>query len=363
MPFCNQFRYFFYQLANVYVLLIAGSVLNSVADIIDDPGSILALLGSALPSVSIFFTNYVLNAIFLGTPVFLLRWKSLLMFLFYRHFVVKRKLTRREVVEGPLAPEYADYGDYTPSVLYAMAIFLIYWTIAPILTCLIAILFAVQYVSWLYNFLYIYVPKYEAGGFFWYAMYRYTMFGLVGSTLTIIGYTIIKEGNAESIILLPLLYIIHRAWNYTTGKFELASKNLAFSNAVEVDLNSETDRESTTFLQKDFRTDLYVQPAMSASPIVRLHPYRIDDIPLFNGRGDLDQVYYVEQPLDKEVEGTNPLEIVSADTLHIKGSTDNVKGGYVPPPIVATPFYRESTDCMVLGSGALVDNSINDSKL
>lgn len=347
----------------MYVLLLAGSVVNSVADIIDDPGSILKLLGSALPSVSIFFTNYVLNAIFVGTPVFLLRIKSVLMFLFYRHFVVKRKLTRREVVEGPLAPEYTDYSDYTPSVLYAMTIFLIYWTITPILTCLIASLFAVQYIAWLYNFLYIYVPKYEAGGFFWYAMYRYTMFGLVGSTITMIGYTVIKEGHAQSIVLAPLVYIIYRAWNYTTGKFELASKNLAYSNAVEVDLHTETDRESTAFLRKEFREDLYNQPAMNELPIVRLHPYRIDDIPLFDNRGNLDKVYYSEEPLGTVIDGTNPLEIVAPLARGIAGSVDKPSTGYQPPSIVASAFYRDSTEKMVTGSGYVVDNSLGDSKL
>lgn len=346
------------------MLLLAGSVVNSVADIIDDPGSILKLLGSALPSVSIFFTNYVLNGIFVSTPVFILRLKSLLMFQFYRHFVVKRKLTRREVVEGPMAPEYTDYSDYTPSVLYAMSIFLIYWTIAPILACLIALLFAVQYIAWLYNFLYIYVPKYEAGGFFWYAMYRYTMFGLIGSTLTIIGYTVIKEGNTESIVLSPLLYIIYRAWNYTSGKFELASQNLAYSNAVEVDLNSETDRESTAFLKKEFRYDFYHQPAMSELPIARLHPYRIDDIPLFNSQGNLDRTYYTEQALDKAADGTNPLEIVVSTARDITGSVDkHSSGGYQPPVMVATAFHRDSTDKMVLGSGLVVDSTLNDSKL
>eukprot|EP01034_Spumella_vulgaris_P024588 gene24588-30954_t len=44
--------YFLYQLANVFLILLAGSVFNSLSDAISNPSSIITLIGTALPSVS-----------------------------------------------------------------------------------------------------------------------------------------------------------------------------------------------------------------------------------------------------------------------------------------------------------------------
>jgi hypothetical protein len=48
-------RYFYYQLANIYVSVTAGSILKSLKDILDHPSNIVQLLGEALPTmVSLF---------------------------------------------------------------------------------------------------------------------------------------------------------------------------------------------------------------------------------------------------------------------------------------------------------------------
>lgn len=44
-------RYFYYQLANVYVTVTAGTIFGSIHDIIQHPGNILTILGKSLPEV------------------------------------------------------------------------------------------------------------------------------------------------------------------------------------------------------------------------------------------------------------------------------------------------------------------------
>ena len=44
-------RYFYYQLANIFITVTAGSILDSLGEIIEHPGSILAILGKSLPNV------------------------------------------------------------------------------------------------------------------------------------------------------------------------------------------------------------------------------------------------------------------------------------------------------------------------
>lgn len=48
-------RYFYYQLANIYITVTAGSLWKSLADIIDHPSNVLALLGQSLPTMVGYF--------------------------------------------------------------------------------------------------------------------------------------------------------------------------------------------------------------------------------------------------------------------------------------------------------------------
>jgi hypothetical protein len=67
------FRYFKYQVANVFLILITGSLFNALQQIIDNPSLIFAILGSSLPQVSIFFMNYVITQLLSGIPSMLFK--------------------------------------------------------------------------------------------------------------------------------------------------------------------------------------------------------------------------------------------------------------------------------------------------
>ena len=52
-------RYFYYQLANIYVSVTAGSLLKSLADILDHPSNVLELLSDSLPTMVGYFVALV----------------------------------------------------------------------------------------------------------------------------------------------------------------------------------------------------------------------------------------------------------------------------------------------------------------
>jgi len=56
-------RYFYYQLANIYVSVTAGSILKSLADIIDHPSNILELLGESLPTMVGYFVALLVTKV------------------------------------------------------------------------------------------------------------------------------------------------------------------------------------------------------------------------------------------------------------------------------------------------------------
>ena len=66
-------RYFYYQLANVYITVTAGSILDSLGEIVEHPTSILAILGKSLPNVVGYFVTFIMTKILAGLPLILLR--------------------------------------------------------------------------------------------------------------------------------------------------------------------------------------------------------------------------------------------------------------------------------------------------
>jgi hypothetical protein len=62
-------RYFYYQLANVFVSVGLGSIATSLHRIIDNPASILSILGDSVPSFSVYFTCLIIVKTFTAVPI------------------------------------------------------------------------------------------------------------------------------------------------------------------------------------------------------------------------------------------------------------------------------------------------------
>jgi flagellar biosynthesis protein FliR len=93
-------RYFYYQLANVFVSVGLGSIANSIQDIIQNPSAILSILGKSLPSLSLYFTNLLIIKSFIAVPIELLRLWPLVRILTVRLFADKKTRTTREQQNG-----------------------------------------------------------------------------------------------------------------------------------------------------------------------------------------------------------------------------------------------------------------------
>jgi hypothetical protein len=297
------FRWYFgYQLANVYLILLAGSLFTALADALENPSSIIRLLAAALPSVSVFFINYLLTEILTSGPGELLQLVPLAIWYVYKFLLSEPYLTKRQLFNGPLEPAEFDYGSSLPSYLFILCIVLTYMTIAPIMTVLGAIYFLVFYVILKYKFLYVFLPSFETGGSFWYGLYDYSMQGLLVSSITMVGYMAVKEGIAQAPFVLPIPFVILRYWSHTSKSFERISKDMAYSRAVQADKEEEEQGQgqspSPTFDKRYFAAPCLKEP-WNAEP----EPYRIDGKPLLTKRGVLDEVYHErEEEEDRDVE-------------------------------------------------------------
>ena len=119
-------RYFYYLLANVYVAVGLGSVATSLNSIINNPASILKILGSSLPSFSIYFTNLVIIKTLTGIPLEMLRVFPLLDIAIVSMCINKKTVTRREMRTGAFADPAMLYGWIYPNLLMILMIMLTY---------------------------------------------------------------------------------------------------------------------------------------------------------------------------------------------------------------------------------------------
>jgi calcium permeable stress-gated cation channel len=280
-----------YQLANVYLILLTGSAFNSLSDMIDNPSSILTYISAALPTSSIFFINFIITQVLSGIPLSYMRIGPLLYLTYIRHFTSEKKLTRRTLVEGPLASATVEYGTTLPDALYVLCITLLYWVISPFVLVVSTLYFGGSYLSWKYQYLYIVVRQSESGGQYWYGLYTYSMMGLLASTLTMITYMSIKEAIVQAPLLLPLPLLIVFAWRYTEGRFKALSENVPFSLAVAEDLKA-----GHVDVTNAFTEDYLKQPNVLAAKMVFPYPYRIGGLPLLDENGLLNNVYLEDLP-------------------------------------------------------------------
>ena len=361
-----------YQIANVYLLLLAGSIFGALSDAISNPMSIVSLLANSLPGVSTFFLNLLITFLLSGIPMALLRIGPAAIYKLYRLCFNERKLTRRDLIEGPLASADIDYATVLPGLLYVLCIAMTYWVIAPIVGFVAGLLFAAKYVVFKYQLCYVVVNKNETGGLYFYKIFNYSMVGLMTSALTMVGYMGIKEAPAQAILLVPLLLVIYAVWCHTEEAFRTRSLGLAYEEAMRADLASPSStsdasptesnevaeqssllqpvaatgkgvtvsdvlvsRQESAHLTAQFQSDFFLHPALCGNTAARPEVYRHTDesgpVPLFTPEGWLQDAYFASHTLS--------LEELAAQ-LDIQAETCD--DSYLPPQL--SPARSDATE-------------------
>lgn len=100
-------RYFYYQLANIFITVTAGSILDSLGEIIEHPSNILAILGKSLPNVVGYFATFVMTKLLAGLPMILLRIPPLCRMMFIKLAFRDKFLTQAELDEANFPSKYA----------------------------------------------------------------------------------------------------------------------------------------------------------------------------------------------------------------------------------------------------------------
>lgn len=214
-------RYFYYQVANVYVALGLGSIATSIHAVINSPSNILSILGASLPSVSTYFVSLVIVKSFTALPLELMRIGPLLAILGVKSCSDKKKCTRRELRSGAFADPPMLYGWCYPNIMMVLMIMVAYSCIAPLLMPFCCMFFGFAYLMYKYQLLYVYINDYQAGGFMWYAVFDRSMAALIMANVTLLGYYLIRltYDIGAMYFLVPLPFLIVYFWRYCDGRF------------------------------------------------------------------------------------------------------------------------------------------------
>lgn len=218
-------RYFYYQLANVYVTVTAGTIFGSINDIIQHPGNILTILGKSLPQVSIYFANMIIVKTLTGVPVEMLRIWQLLTIVGVRSLFDKNKFTRRELRTGVFMDYPMEYGWVYPNLLMVLMILTIYMCIAPFLMPCAMMYFAFAYIMYKYQLLYVFVNDYQSGGNMWYQVFNRSMIILICASLVLWGYLGLKKTYhiGPFYMMIPQPFLLYYFWDYCNKKFTTPS--------------------------------------------------------------------------------------------------------------------------------------------
>ena len=219
-------RYFYYQLANIYVTVTFGSisVTKEFLSTIQNPKTIVDQLGGSLPGVSLYLTNLIIVKTFLALPLEMLRPWPLVSILTVKSCYDKKKCTRRELRSGAFLDPPMLYGWIYPNIMMVLMIVATYVPIAPLLLPFGVLFFLFAYLMYKYQLLYVYINEYQSGGVMWHAVFARTMIALIFASLTLLGYLSLQLSNSlfagPFYAMLPLPGCIGYFWYYCDKRFK-----------------------------------------------------------------------------------------------------------------------------------------------
>lgn len=262
-------RYFFFQLANIYVTVTAGSLWDSLNEVVvkNEITKILQTLGQSIPTVVGYFISLIVTKILAGLPLVLLRIGPLFRLGFLRACFSFKSLTQRELAELYKKQEFL-YGWEYPTQLLVLVICFTYACISPVILPVGFLYFSAALVVYKAQCLSVYTPEFESGAEVFPNVCHRTLFGLACAQVTLLAYLIIMEGWKQSPFILVLPLWTYYMMNRLTTLYDTPAEMLSLERAVQID--REYARRQVDFVG-GFDKYFYRQPVLDPK-IARLYP-------------------------------------------------------------------------------------------
>jgi len=262
-------RYFYFQLANIYITVTAGSILDALYEILDHPSNAFAILGKSLPQVVGYFVTLLATKTLAGLPCVLLRIGALSRMLFLKMCFTEKKLTQREL-DQVYRKDMLMYGWEYPTQLLVIVICFTYACISPIILPVGAAYFLGALLVYKKQVLFVYTPTCEGGGSLFPSVCHRTLIGLICAQVTLMGYTLIRSGGFQLLSLIPLPILTMRMMGAFKKAYADNSLHLSLERAMALDRRFADMENAPSTL---FSRDCYRQPVLVEKATPPL-PYR-----------------------------------------------------------------------------------------
>ncbi len=230
-------RYFYYQCVNVFVSLGLGSILTNLQVFANNPKVIFNILGVSIPSFSVYFATFIIVKALTAVPLEMLRPWPLIQMAIVKLFLNEKACSRRSLTTGIFETPEMLYGWIYPSLLLVLLILSIYGVLAPLVAPFAFIYYFLIYFMYKYQLLYVYVNKYQAGGFMWIAAFKYSMTCLMIGIITLICYMAIRRSflSGPLYVLLPLPVIVYLYWSNCEKNYKEPALQMSLLSASRMD--------------------------------------------------------------------------------------------------------------------------------
>ncbi|CAM9471694.1 unnamed protein product, partial [Ectocarpus sp. 8 AP-2014] len=256
-------RYFFYQLANVFVTIGAGSIKDAIEKILQQPRELLNVLGETVPEVAVYFINLIIVKVVTGLLLELCFGGRSLKFwriLIAETFTDPGLRTKAGKTRGAYEPSEPWYGRFFADFLLIMLIVFTFQVIAPVVAVAGLLYFIFAEIIYKYQLLHCYWPLYESGGLFFPKLFRQLVVGAVAGQVTLIGYMSIRQGLRQWPFLLPLPLVVLYLSSRWRDAGRQTSNMLSLDKAVLQDVQNEINvREGAKPAWESFTPTAYVQ--------------------------------------------------------------------------------------------------------
>lgn len=264
-----------FQFANVWIILIGGSIFNQLEALTKDRQEfylILKIIAEALPGASVFFINIV---VFRGLGTFGLELSMLQSYgiKLVKNLIRPEALQTQRMLDDAKEPRVIKWGKVIPPSIFVFLVTIMYMPIVPIMEFFALIYFGGSYLIWKHQCLHVYSQPFEGGGLTtWESLFGFLMATLYMGEGVFIVYMGIKKAPGPSMCgFIPLVttILVHATINRNIRQ---PLRNLSLQAAADYDI---ADAESVFATEGGGDGQLYGQPVLKAELEERApQPYR-----------------------------------------------------------------------------------------
>jgi hypothetical protein len=234
----TQSWYFAFQVIQVFLVATLSSAVTSVInDVLDNPGSVLTLLSTNLPKASNFYISYFILLGLSSAAGTLLNIGGFVVVVLLGRILPGK--TPRKIFQNLTKLSAPSWGSEYPKWINLGVIAITYSGIAPLILGFATVGFALVYVAFRYNFLYVYETNLDTKGDAYQKALRQLITGVYLSEICLIGLFAIATGQntqaAGPLAIMCLCLLLTIIFQFTL-KFALKHEEarLAYADVAPV---------------------------------------------------------------------------------------------------------------------------------